>query len=78
MALQMLSEILALPFELSMRVLEALEKEADKQMLNTVESIRERMIELQLMHDLNKISQKEYDEAMKFLENKLRKLVENL
>lgn len=61
-------------FSLMLKIVEAIKEEADREMLNTVESVRDKMVELQLSYELNNMGKTEYEEAMKLLENRLREL----
>lgn len=70
----MILDLLMAPIKLSLQVLEAIRKEVDKEMLNTVESVKRKMMELQLKYELNQISKREYEEAMKLLEERWRRL----
>ncbi|MCL6578978.1 MAG: hypothetical protein K6T73_06270 [Candidatus Bathyarchaeota archaeon] len=72
----MLISIMSIPIKLALQILEKIREEVDREMLNTAESIKKRMMEVQLMYELKKIPEKEYREIMKTLENRLRRLEE--
>jgi Glu-tRNA(Gln) amidotransferase subunit E-like FAD-binding protein len=69
-------DLLLLPFNFAKRLLEAIKEEADREMLNTTDSIKERMTEIELLYSQGKISKEEFEEAMEALAEKLRKLEE--
>jgi len=69
-------DLLLLPLNFAKRLLEAIKEEADREMLNTTDSIKVRMTEIELQYSQGKISKEEFEEAMEALAEKLRKLEE--
>jgi Glu-tRNA(Gln) amidotransferase subunit E-like FAD-binding protein len=69
-------DLLLLPFELVRRLLEAIKEEVDREMLNTIDSIKKRMIEIELLYTQGKISREEFEEVMEALTDRLKKLEE--
>jgi len=69
-------DLLLLPFELAKRLLEAIKEEVDREMLNTTDSIKKKMTEIELQYSQGKISREEFEEAMEALADRLRKLEE--
>jgi predicted ArsR family transcriptional regulator len=69
-------DLLLLPLNFAKRLLEAIKEEVDREMLNTTDSIKVRMTEIELQYSQGKISKEEFEEAMEALAEKLRKLEE--
>jgi len=69
-------DLLLLPFELAKRLLEAIKEEVDREMLNTTDSIKKKMTEIELQYSQGKISREEFEEAVEALADRLRKLEE--
>jgi len=69
-------DLLLLPFNFAKRLLEAIKEEDDREMLNTTDSIKKRMTEIELQYSQGKISREEFEEAMETLTDRLRKLEE--
>jgi Glu-tRNA(Gln) amidotransferase subunit E-like FAD-binding protein len=69
-------DLLLLPFSFAKRLLEAIKEEVDREMLNTTDSIKKRMTEMELLYSQGKISREEFEEAMEALADRLRKLEE--
>jgi hypothetical protein len=56
-------DLLLLPFNFAKRLLEAIKEEVDREMLNTTDSIKKRMTEIELQYSQGKISREEFEEA---------------
>jgi hypothetical protein len=49
---------------------------ADEQMLNTQEAVQKKFMEIQMKYENGEMEEKEYKEWVKFLENRLKKIME--
>ena len=75
--MSMLIELLLLPAQLFMDTLEKIKEMADEQMLMTLDSIKRKFIEAQTEYEEGKISEREYQETIEFLSDRLEALTKN-
>lgn len=71
-----IDDLLMFPMELGMKVLKAIADKVDEEMLNTEESIRKKIMEIQMLYESGEIKESEYRETMKVLMDKLKKIKE--
>ena len=73
----LIDELLLLPAQLFMDTLEKIKEMADEQMLMTLDSIKRKFIEAQTEYEEGKISEREYQETIEFLSDRLEALTKN-
>jgi hypothetical protein len=73
----LIDELLMLPAKLFMDTLEKIKEMADEQMLMTLDSIKRKFIEAQTEYEEGKISEREYQETIEFLSDRLEALTKN-
>ena len=73
----LLDDLLNLPAEFFIDTLEKIKEMADEQMLMTLDSVKRRFIEAQTEYEEGKISEREYQETIEFLSDRLEALTKN-
>jgi hypothetical protein len=67
-------DLLKLPFDLGVEVLQAISDRADATLLNTEKSIRDQVLKIQIQYENGGLSEKEYRTTMTDLRNRLNKV----
>ena len=73
----LIDEILLLPAKLFLGTLEKIKEMADEEMLMTLDSVKRKFIETQTEYEEGKISEREYQETIEFLSDRLEALTKN-
>ncbi|MFA5772546.1 MAG: hypothetical protein WC974_07440 [Thermoplasmata archaeon] len=68
----LIDDLLMVPIDLGIKVLTEIKNMADEQMLNTLESVQKKFMEIQMKYENGEMEEKEYKEAVEFLENRLK------
>jgi len=73
----LVDDLLKLPIDLGVEVLEAIADNADAELLNTEQSIRQRVLEVQMMFERGDLKEDEYRETMQWLRERLNRVKES-
>jgi hypothetical protein len=70
----LVDDLLKLPLDLGVEVLEAIADNADAELLNSEQSIRHRIMETQMKFERGDLQEDEYRETMKWLRERLNRV----
>lgn len=73
----LVDDLLKLPLDLGVEVLEAIADNADAELLNSEQSIRHRIMETQMKFERGDLQEGEYRETMKWLRERLNRVKES-
>jgi len=71
-----IDDILKFPIDLGMKVLRTIKEQVDEEMLSTEESVRKKVMEIQLKYESGEMEEEEYREIMAYLKKRLEEVKE--
>jgi ferredoxin-fold anticodon binding domain-containing protein len=71
-----IDDLLMFPISLGMKILRAIGDKVDEEMLNTEQSVRKKIMEIQMLYEGGEIEEGEYRETLKILMDRLKKIKE--
>ena len=67
-------DLLKIPFDLGLKVLEAIAEQVDEELLSTEDAVRKKIMEIQWKYETGQIEEDVYQRTMKFLKMKLEEM----
>jgi uncharacterized membrane protein len=71
-----IDDLLKFQIDMGMKILRTIKEQVDEEMLNTEESVRKKVMEIQLKYENGEMEEEEYREIMAYLRKRLEEVKE--